>query len=250
MEKPRRKRWSSFIFIMVIVMALVKFLFAFAYEDVGGHIAQALITLLGGIILLVIPAYFLGMLVDWFKKEKVSIATDVVAPDLVNLTSEKEFADNRSNAGSIDWETKSQIILEKPWLTKRMKLFIALLILIYIIMAVIISGIVDINKMVGSEPTPTEAPRVEAPIAPAEAPKVEPPVAPAPAPEAVPLVAPAPNPLSKFIDKNGNFNKHEFAESLSDRQFKKSVDEDDWRVKGMGYIENAETHKLDRHYYR
>lgn len=93
MEKPRSKRWSSFIFIMVIVMALVKFLFAFAYEDVGGHIAQALITLLGGIILLVIPAYFLGMLVDKFKKENQNIvlgvqqaSPKVVETDIINHT--------------------------------------------------------------------------------------------------------------------------------------------------------------------
>jgi hypothetical protein len=77
---------------MVIVMALVKFLFAFAYKDVGGHIAQAFMLLLGGIILLVVPAYFIGMLVDKFKNEENNIVSDVkqaspkvVVPDTIKL---------------------------------------------------------------------------------------------------------------------------------------------------------------------
>ena len=90
----RSNRWSYIIFIMVIVGAGMKFLFAFAYQDVGGQIAMAVAFLIGGIILLVVPAYFLGMLVDKFKKEnamvnKVSsdkiITKPVVEPKITNL---------------------------------------------------------------------------------------------------------------------------------------------------------------------
>lgn len=107
-NKGRGYRWAAFTFTMVIVFALIKFLFAFAHKDVGGHIAQALIALIGGIIIIVLPAYVIGKLVDKFKKEDPDgesdihqlSSTKVVKPDVANLTkrdslpSEEKIFDN------------------------------------------------------------------------------------------------------------------------------------------------------------
>ena len=105
----RSNRWATFIFILVIVMAGVNLLFAFAHNDVGGHIARALMLLLGGIILLVVPAYFLGMLVDKYKKENDIVSNvqkasqKVVQPDIVhpakrdNFPTENKMSDKKQD---------------------------------------------------------------------------------------------------------------------------------------------------------
>lgn len=77
----RGRRWAYFMFVMTMVMSGITFLFAFAYKDVIGHIAKAFIQLLGGIIILVIPAYIIGCLVDRFKKNNTKYE-----PDIVNIT--------------------------------------------------------------------------------------------------------------------------------------------------------------------
>lgn len=81
----RARRWPVVMFTMTIIMASVKFFYAFAYKDVGKHIAEALMLLLGGIFLVVIPAYIIGKIVDKFKKEKTNIEPDVrlTSPNVV-----------------------------------------------------------------------------------------------------------------------------------------------------------------------
>lgn len=72
----RGRRWATFMFTMTIIMSGIKFLFAFAYKDVGGHIAQALMLLVGGIILLVVPAYIIGVLIDKLKKDNTNFVPE------------------------------------------------------------------------------------------------------------------------------------------------------------------------------
>jgi len=62
---------------MIIIYSLIKLLFAFAHEDVGHHIAMALMALLGGLVFIVLPVYIIGKLVDKFKKENTERVLDV-----------------------------------------------------------------------------------------------------------------------------------------------------------------------------
>lgn len=102
-KKGRGYKWAAYTFFMVIFYSLFKFLFAFAHNDVGHHIAQAFMALIGGLVLFVLPVYIIGTLVDKFKKnsEEVSSAqlstTKIVKPDNTNLTKRDFFKPTSKN---------------------------------------------------------------------------------------------------------------------------------------------------------
>ena len=122
----RSNGWALIVFVMVVTGAGMKFLFAFAFQDVDKHIAMAFIFLIGGIILLVVPAYFLGMLVDKLKKENSNISQHKrqaplrgIEPDIADptkhniLVDENKMSDKKQENEMVD-KVASDEIITKP----------------------------------------------------------------------------------------------------------------------------------------